>query len=239
MLQIVGVGVSVSSSGSHPPPTSYTSLLAGPAWCPCSWLGGTEEVLCQAFTYPWVGFSPRLPYLQRSGDHDDRKTQRRQYSPRLQKGARGAVRTPPSHRPYNGRSLSAPCYTPCGGHMTSKNGHCGDVFTGGTRSFCSAGLVTARGFCVILEGAAPTPIKNVTPVGVHVAKPPSYRVRGGRSPLLPTSHTSGCPGAQERRYVCLVCFRRRYGRRWCTTRVAGNGYSAQLGMSCHVYQKRP
>ncbi len=143
-------------SGDNMPPAGMTSLLAGPAWCPCSWFCGTEEVLCQAFTCPWVGFSPRLPYLQRSGDHDDRKTQRRQYSPRLQKGARGAVRTPPSHRPYNGRSLSAPCYTPCGGHMTSKNGHCGDFFTGGTRSFCSAGLVTARGFCVILEGAAPT-----------------------------------------------------------------------------------
>jgi len=55
------------------PPAGMTSLLAGPAWCPCSWLGGTSEVLCQAFTCPPVGFSLRLPYLLGSGDHDDRK----------------------------------------------------------------------------------------------------------------------------------------------------------------------
>jgi hypothetical protein len=154
--------------------------------------------------------------------------------------------------------------------------------------------------------------ENVTPVGVHIAKPPSYRVRGGRSRLFPTSHTSARPVAQKRRYVRLrgnrrgmagdgapdmaslagdtgecvystyvytlagdtgecvystyvytpagvklilkrvrkllaildigsnppkllddhLLYRRRYGRRWCTGGVAGNGYSAQLGISC-------
>lgn len=122
-------------SGDNMPPAGMTSLLAGPAWCPCSWFCGTEEVLCQAFTCPWVGFSPRLPLLQRSGDHDDRKTQRRQYSPRLQKGARGAVRTPSSQWPYNGRSLPAPCYASWDGLVASKNSHYEDVSPRGTRSF--------------------------------------------------------------------------------------------------------
>ena len=74
------------------------------------------------------------------------KTQRRQYSPRLQKGARDAVRTPPSHRPYNGRYLPAPCYASWDGLVASKTVTTRMFFPAKLTFFWSAELVTAPWF---------------------------------------------------------------------------------------------
>ena len=100
-------------SGDNMPPAGMTSLLAGPAWCPCSWFCGTAEVMCQPFTCPWVGFSPRLPLLQRSGDHDDRKHKGGNTHPNYKK----EPAAPSEHHPHSGRimgDLSLPLVMPPG-----------------------------------------------------------------------------------------------------------------------------
>ena len=117
---------------------------------PCSWLGGTSEVMCQAFTYPWVGFSPRLPYLQRSGDHDDRKHKGGNTRPNYKK----EPAVPSEHHPHSGRimgDLSLPLVMPPGTVIWPlKRSLWGCFHRWNSQFFWSAGLVTARGFCVIL-----------------------------------------------------------------------------------------